>query len=103
MLAILTLVCVIVISLIWKTEIMPNAWGLLTGQGYIIPTESSIWNFKVYKMNEGSGEWWLYGEDDYNYYSMMKATSKEPYILISKSKAGNCDNFDKLNYETWCE
>jgi hypothetical protein len=39
-----------------------NLWSLATGRGFFVPTESSVFSFRVTKMNEGSGEWWLYGE-----------------------------------------
>lgn len=86
------------------TQIVPNLWGVVTGRGYAIPEESSVFAFKVTQMNEGSGEWWLYGEDDVNYYSMMEESNGKPYTFISKANAEGCVGFDKLNYVTWkCE
>jgi hypothetical protein len=42
------------------------------------------------------------GEDDKNYYSMMKVLGERSYLLISGDSAMKCKNFDKLNFETWC-
>lgn len=53
------------------------------------------------KMNDGSGEWWLYAEDNNYYYSMEKAGIDKPYILISKSRAKRIPKFDKHDCKTW--
>lgn len=84
-----------------KTNVMGNLWGLGTGQGYLIPEESSLFRFKVNQMNTGSGEYWLYAEDENNYYSMMSQSGKKPYLLISKESAVNCAHFNKLDVKTW--
>ena len=89
------------IFFILQTNFWYNSWNLLTGRGYIIPKESSISDFTVIEMNRGSGEWWLYGEDDMHYYSMMKESKNKPYIKISKVDAKKNQDFDKMNYKTW--
>jgi hypothetical protein len=73
----------------------------MTGQGFIIPSESSLFTFAATKMNDGSGEWWLYAEDNYYYYSMEKAGIDKPYIMISKSRTKGIPKFNKHDYKTW--
>ncbi|UII29886.1 hypothetical protein LVD17_16425 [Fulvivirga ulvae] len=83
------------------TELYSNLFGVLTGNGFIIPEQSSILTFKVNKMNEGSGDYWLYGEDPGFYYTTMQANNNMSYIFIPKEKAGKIESFDKVNYKTW--
>ena len=85
----------------FTTELYPNLFGVWTGNGFIIPQQSSIFTFKVNKMNEGSGDYWLYGEDSGFYYTTMQASSTAPYIFISKERAGKLKGFNKTNYGTW--
>ena len=54
----------------FSTNLFDNLWNLLTGRGYFIPKESNMFIFKVTKENDGSGEWWLYGEDKNYYYGL---------------------------------
>ncbi len=85
------------------TPLFSNAWGVLTDKGYCIPKESSIFTFEATKMNEGSGDYWLYGEDSQYYYSLAlkDLVSGEPYIKISKEKASKIDYFDRHDFPTW--
>ena len=92
---------VISITLMIKTSLVSNLWNSMTGQGFIIPNESSLFTFEATKMNDGSGEWWLYGEDDNYYYSMEKAGVEKPYIIISKIRTEQIPNFNKHDYKTW--
>jgi hypothetical protein len=87
---------------LFPNNFIGNIWEVITDRRYIIPSESTMLRFKVIRMNEGSGDWWLYGEDDNNYYTMMDATNEKPYLLISKHIAKDCKNFDLLNFKTWC-
>lgn len=66
-----------------------------------IPNESSIFTLKPYKINEGSSSYWLYAEDQNNYYHF---TYKKPgeYILQKKDEA-SCSGFSKNDYNTWCK
>lgn len=89
------------VFIIFKTPLICNLWNLLIGRGYFIPKESSILTFKPIVMNEGSGEWWLYGEDNNNYYS-MENTNNTGYIFLSKKDAKKCEDFISTNYKTWC-
>lgn len=83
------------------TPILGNAWGMLIERGYRIPDESSIFRFETTKMNEGSGDYWLYGEDDTYYYSIVGSDSDQPYTKIKKTKAEQIPDFNKTNIETW--
>ncbi|HAK61594.1 MAG TPA: hypothetical protein DCO77_14665 [Nitrospiraceae bacterium] len=67
--------------------VLENGWHLLTGRGYKIPAESSIFSFKPTVMNSGSGEWWLYGEDSTHYYYLDNNTK------ISREAAETCRGF----------
>jgi len=77
-----------------------NFWYLLTGNGYIIPDESSVFSFNVTKMNDGSGEWWLYGYDEEFYYHYTGEIDN-PYIKIST--VVSCVDFNPSDVETWCK
>ena len=68
---------------------------------YIIPNESSMCRFEVNQMNNGSGDWWIYAQDDSNYYFFLGYDSL-PYIVFSRSTAEKCIGFDKVNVDTWC-
>ena len=81
----------------FSTQLFSNFWGLLIGNGYLIPNQSSVFTFQVTEMNQGSGDYWLYGEDRKNYYT----NHIEPNAFISKEKAKSTPNFDKTNYVTW--
>ncbi len=52
-------------------------------------------------MNQGSGEWWVYGED-VNFFYYFTGEGETSYQKIAKSEAAKCNAFDPLNYETWC-
>ena len=91
---------VVIIVLGFSTELIGNSWDLLTGRGFYIPSESSIFNFKVTKYNDGSGEWWLYGEDNRYYYALnIDDPFIPPYYIIVKNN--DIVGFDNLNYKTW--
>lgn len=82
------------------TPLLSNLWCVITGRGYFIPKESSIFTFTALVMNEGSGEWWLYGEDTNNYYSVENDINL-PYIVFSKKDASKCKLFLPTDYTTW--
>jgi len=82
------------------TNLFGNLWCKLTWLGYFIPKESNMFIFNVTKENEGSGEWWLYGEDKNYYYGLDGEDNYEPKYY--KMKKGNEDeNFNKFDYKTW--
>lgn len=96
----------LLLLIIFSTHLFSNLWLLLIGNGYIIPKESSIFSFKSTIMNSGSGDYWLYGEDNTNYYTTLlnkEAGYSAKYFLISKEKATKLSGFQKLHYSTWFE
>lgn len=78
-----------------------NIWNVSTGNGFIIPTESSLFTFKATTMNEGSGEWWIYGEDEKFYYHFI-GDKKRAYMKVSKEKSMKCKGFHANDFKTWC-
>lgn len=86
--------------LIFMTPTCANAWYLLVGNGFVIPSESSILTFEVTKMNEGSGEWWLYGQDKLFHYHFIGENGRS-YIKIVRTNT--CKNFNPQDSETWCD
>ncbi|MBN6710752.1 hypothetical protein JFL47_13480 [Haemophilus haemoglobinophilus] len=64
-----------------------------------IPSKSNIFFFEPIDIDSGSGGYWLYGEDLYNYYYFIWAGDKG-YLYIAKSN--NCKGFNKLDFNTWC-
>lgn len=68
------------------------------GDGYI-PNISNIFTFNLNSIEEGSGGYWRYGEDNKNYY-FFSETEKYTYFYINKNN--DCNEFDKLNIKTWC-
>jgi len=97
----IVLLIILAIFLTTHTPCAANIWCLLTGRGYSIPEESSVFTFRTLRMNDGSGEWWLYGEDTNNYYYFTGETSR-PYIAFSKNEAIHCKGFEITDYTTWC-
>ncbi|WP_298540899.1 DUF4952 domain-containing protein [uncultured Aquimarina sp.] len=85
----------------FSTQLFSNSWGLLIGNSYVIPNQSSIFTFKAVKMNKGSGNYWLYGEDQKYYYTTLEKVHIGSYALLAKEKAKSISNFDKTNYKTW--
>ncbi|MEM7600728.1 MAG: hypothetical protein AAF357_04865 [Verrucomicrobiota bacterium] len=79
-----------------------NCWMLVTGNGFFIPDESSVFAFRITQMNPGSGEWWLHGEDK-RFYFTYGQTEGAIYHAFPKEKLSECSNLDPLDFETWCE
>ncbi|WP_173473263.1 hypothetical protein [Fibrobacter succinogenes] len=92
--------CLVVLLMAFSNALL-NCWMLLIEPNYIIPKESNIFQFDVNQMNEGSGDWWIYGQDNKNYYYYIGHDSL-PYITFSNGAAQICSGFDKLNVNTWC-
>lgn len=55
--------CLVVLLMAFSNALL-NCWMLLIEPNYIIPKESNIFQFDVNQMNEGSGDWWIYGQDN---------------------------------------
>ena len=92
----------LVVLLATLSNCLSNCWMLLIEPNYIIPKESNIFQFEVNQMNDGSGDWWVYGQDNKNYYYFL-GSDFFPYITFSKGDAQTCSGFDKLNINTWCD
>ena len=94
----------LMVGLIWTFRVpLTNVLGIIDDRGYIIPKESSIFSFRILVMNEGSGEWWIYGEDNNNYYFQGNHEYKTGYIVFPKSKVKFCKDFNQVDYATWCK
>lgn len=76
-----------------------NLICMIIDRGYKIPDNSSIFTFKENKMNEGSGDWWLYGEDFSNYYGI--SDSMEIIYFTPKKVSISNKKFNKYDYNTW--
>lgn len=79
-----------------------NAWFLMTDSVFIIPKESSVWRFSPTVMNDGSGDWWLYGEDGVHFYHFVGGESVS-YLLFPREAVKDCTGFDPHDVNTWCE
>lgn len=95
---VLGLIAGVIIILSSLTNAGSNIWLSATGNGFFVPGESNILSFEVTKMNEGSGEWWLYAKDGNFYYAITEDGNPEYYTYpAGKEPPG----FDSLNLETW--
>ena len=96
---------VLILIALMNTHFFINAWRLLTENGYFIPQESSIFRFDATEMNEGSGGWWLYGEDDKYYYGIPQNGICDYYydsdFYFKLQKGDEPENFDRLDCNTW--
>jgi hypothetical protein len=93
--------CVVaVLVLLIFTHLFGNLWMLLTGNGYTIPRESSVFTFHPTEMNDGAGDWWIYGEDDQFYYFIADGGAR--YKIYPREKADTCPHFSPTSFETWC-
>ena len=84
----------------YTTPTLDNLWSLVTGAGFFIPAESSVFTFRVTQENDGSGEWWLYGEDGKHFFALH---SEEPvYLVFPRGDLALCPAFVPLDQRTWC-
>ena len=101
------IVCFVFLAVYFISPVFTNIWFLLTDNVYFIPDESNIIKFRVMDMNSGSGDWWIYGEDNKYYYYYGDIIENHPllkgnkYYLIEKEKTKMIDSFDPLNFNTW--
>jgi len=91
----------IILFIGFTTPLFTNLWGVSTSNGYIVPKESLMLTFNVTKMNDGNGDYWLYGEDEAYFYSQMMKDDDKSYIKISRKEANKNKLFDKTNFKTW--
>ncbi len=93
--AMLTMKTSIVTTLASCSNFFSNSLPLTLERINFIPSESSILFFDPYIINEGSGDYWMYGKDStYHYHFLFKKT---PYIFIPISN--NCPHFNKSDFK----
>ncbi|RON55465.1 hypothetical protein BK667_09685 [Pseudomonas frederiksbergensis] len=90
---------ILLTGIIMWTTFFSNVMMLAMDRVNFIPAESSIFSFEPYEINQGSTSYWVYGQDPENYY-YFSYESASPYIFISK--VNGCQDFDRLNFKTWC-
>ncbi len=93
-------VACLLVAVLLGTNLVSNAWLLLVEPANHIPGESSIWDFSPTVINDGSSNYWIYGEDDSNFYYFTG--HDDGYIAFSRSAAAHCAGFVATNHDTWC-
>jgi hypothetical protein len=81
---------------------LENAFRLLLENSFYIPKESCICTFRGTVDADGSGEGWLYGEDDKFYYGMNTEYESEhdpSYYILKKGQESQI--FNRFDYKTW--
>lgn len=97
----LSLLSLVFLLVLISSNLGINLWNLLVGRGYIVPNEASILTFEPTVMNDGSGEWWLYGEDSSAYYAFIGSVDRQ-YVRFPRATAKTCKGFDPHDLRTWC-
>lgn len=98
-LRIMTALVAVLTFLALTTPVLSNALMLLMDRVNFIPAESSIWTFEPYEINQGSGSWWVYGEDAHHYY-YFSYEPNAPYLAFARNT--ECPGFDPRDFRTWC-
>ncbi len=93
---------IIALILFFRSNLFINIWLDTTESCYMIPLESNIFRFHSTVMNQGSCNWWIYGEDT-NYYYHFIGSDTLKYIIYPKKKEKQCIGFRAHDYLTWCE
>jgi len=90
--------------LLWASHrAVLNLGSMLLDLGsYRVPPRASIFTFEPTVINEGSGGWWIYGEDLTRYYWFADGAPSGP-LSIRKSAAARCAGFVPTDHTTWCE
>ena len=83
---------------IW-TPLFSNLLMLAMDRENFIPAESSVLSFEPVAVNQGSSNYWIYGQDKQHYFHFSYEPAV-PYLFILKSNT--CPGFDRLNVKTWC-
>jgi hypothetical protein len=89
-----------VIVVAFTTPVVENLWSLVTGRGFAIPKESSLFTFRVTEMNHGSGEWWIYGQDSGHFFGVPDEGAS--YLVFPRARVAECPNFQPRDLRTWC-
>ncbi|MEP3891381.1 MAG: hypothetical protein ABJN69_13055 [Hellea sp.] len=92
----ISLIVLVILAFLFRV-FLSNLFSLTIEQGYFIPEESNMFTFKATKMNPGSGDWWLYGEDNLNLYAL--AEDKPGYYVLNKADAP--ENVSELDKTHW--
>lgn len=92
-------VVVALLGALLLTRVVGNGLMLIMDRESFVPTESSIFTLDPYVINEGSSSYWLYAEDNDNYYHFTYKTGRE-YLLMSKDQP--CPGFQRDDFSTWC-
>jgi hypothetical protein len=77
------------LSLCVFSQAPTNVWLLLTENAYFVPKESSIWSFEATVLNQGSGNWWVCGEDS-RYFYVMRADSGYFFMAKNENRQNPC-------------
>jgi len=91
-------------SLIWLVLFLvilalfpSNASYLLLQNNFYIPKESGLFSFRATVWATGSGEGWIYGEDNKNYYmDHYDPDSGTEYYILRKGRESK--DLEKFNY-----
>lgn len=81
------------------SRVVGNGLMLIMDRENFVPTEASIFTLDPYVINEGSSSYWLYAEDNANYYHFTYEPGRE-YLLMSKDQP--CPGFQRDDVSTWC-
>lgn len=81
------------------TPLASNATMLLMDRSNFIPAQSSIFFFEPSVINDGSSNYWLYGQDR-TYYYHFTYQADAPYLYIPRNNT--CVDFDRTDVRTWC-
>ncbi len=90
-------IAILAVALVSLISVFSNALMMLMDRINFISSESSIFSFEPYEINEGSSNYWIYGEDGENYYYFSYEPAA-PYVFIPKSNT--CPSFDRLDHAT---
>jgi len=79
-----------------------NPFALLTEGNYFIPKESNMRSFQRTVSAEGSGDGWLYGEDNKYYFGMDVDDESDPCVVYYILRKGQeSQDFNKFDTKTW--
>ena len=96
-------IAIALIAVCLSSRLGINALLLLTdggSGGYFVPKESSLFTFSATEMNQGSGGWWLRGEDGNNLYAVVG--SEPGYVVFPKVATARCHGFVETDPKSWC-
>jgi hypothetical protein len=89
----------LIVALSTWTPLFSNLLMLAMDRENFIPAESSVFSFEPVEVNQGSSNYWIYGQDHEHYFHFFYEPAV-PYLFILKSNT--CPGFDRLNVKTWC-